>query len=234
MESKYSSLDKLDLKAQAKHKPLDERSLSTDFKEIRIAEEKISHSITISKAKSIDEKEEVVEDEDEATEAEFIALAKKPNIGEACISSDPIARRIATGIKINYMSMRDGETGELHWESTKFGAFSFESEMPERVPKSILTCRYVCREIRFSSREELTKFRIVQRVYFRGQCIEEWFFVFGFVIPGSSNSWEQIIKAAHPDEMFSAEELSGNVTFETAFFDDQLLLCKNLVRIYYV
>lgn len=80
----------------------------------------------------------------------------------------------------------------------------------------------------------MTKFRIEQRVFFRGQCIEEWFFSFGFVIPGSTNSWEQIIEAAAPSEMFSAEELSGHVTFETTFLDDKLVLCKNLVRIFYV
>ena len=80
----------------------------------------------------------------------------------------------------------------------------------------------------------MTKFRIEQRVFFRGQCIEEWFFSFGFVIPGSTNSWEQIIEAAAPSDMFTAEELSGQVTFETTFLDDKLVLCKNLVRIVYV
>lgn len=39
-------------------------------------------------------------DEDEAAEAEFQALLKKPNVGQAMISTDPIARRIAMGIKM--------------------------------------------------------------------------------------------------------------------------------------
>ena len=96
--------------------------------------------------------------------------------------------------------------------------------------------------------------RIEQRVFFNGQCIEgesrnrnaywtcvnvssmsiEWFFKFGFVMPGSTNSWEHVIEAATPGAMLSAEELSGNVTFETSFCDDKLVLCKNLVRIFYV
>jgi retinal rod rhodopsin-sensitive cGMP 3',5'-cyclic phosphodiesterase subunit delta len=62
----------------------------------------------------------------------------------------------------------------------------------------------------------------------------EWFFAFGFVIPGSTNSWEQIIEAAPPSAMLLAEELSGNVTIETSFLDNKLVLCKNLVRVFYV
>jgi retinal rod rhodopsin-sensitive cGMP 3',5'-cyclic phosphodiesterase subunit delta len=71
-------------------------------------------------------------------------------------------------------------------------------------------------------------------VYFRGTCIEEWFFTFGFVMPHSQNSWQQTIDAAPPSEMLPAEVLSGNVIFETSFFDDKTFLCKNSVRIFYV
>lgn len=35
----------------------------------------------------------------------------------------------------------------------------------------------------------------------------EWLFQFGFVIPGSTNSWQQIIEAADADKMLPAEEL---------------------------
>ena len=35
----------------------------------------------------------------------------------------------------------------------------------------------------------------------------EWFFSFGFVIPGSTNSWQQIIEAAPKNEMMSADIL---------------------------
>lgn len=51
---------------------------------------------------------------------------------------------------------------------------------------------------------------------------------------GSRNSWQQTIEAAPPDEMLPAEALSGNVVFETAFYDGDEFLCKNSVRIYYV
>ena len=42
----------------------------------------------------------------------------------------------------------------------------------ERIPKEILECRTVSREIEFSSCMSVDNFRLAQRVYFRGHCIE--------------------------------------------------------------
>ena len=53
-----------------------------------------------------------------------------------------------------------------------------------RVPKKILKCKSVSREINFSSDQQMEKFRLEQKVFFKGNCLEEWFFDFGFVIPG--------------------------------------------------
>ena len=71
---------------------------------------------------------------------------------------------------------------------------------------------------------------------FATDCVvcAEWFFTFGYVMAGSRNSWQQTIDAAPPEEMLPAEALSGNVVFETSFFDGDLFLCKNSVRLYYV
>lgn len=71
-------------------------------------------------------------------------------------------------------------------------------EMNERVPKQILKCSAICREIKFSSVHEINKFRLQQRVYLQGTCIEEWNFDFGFVMPGSTNTWQQIIEVCEP------------------------------------
>ena len=46
-----------------------------------------------------------------------------------------------------------------------------------RVPKKILKCRAVSREINFSSREQLENFRLEQRVLFKGRCIEGILFI---------------------------------------------------------
>jgi retinal rod rhodopsin-sensitive cGMP 3',5'-cyclic phosphodiesterase subunit delta len=65
------------------------------------------------------------------------------------------------------------------------------------------------------------------------QCFAEWFFQFGFVIPGSTNTWQNTIEAADESQMLPARMLTGNVTMETSFYDDELLVGKCLVRIWY-
>ncbi len=45
-------------------------------------------------------------------------------------------------------------------------------EHEARVPKRILKCRAVSREINFSSEEKMEQFRLEQRVYFKGTIIE--------------------------------------------------------------
>ena len=41
-----------------------------------------------------------------------------------------------------------------------------------RVPKKILKCRAVSRELNFSSQEAMEKFRLEQKVLFKGKCLE--------------------------------------------------------------
>lgn len=40
------------------------------------------------------------------------------------------------------------------------------------MPKKILKCKAVSRELNFSSAEQMEKFRLEQKVYFKGQCLE--------------------------------------------------------------
>jgi retinal rod rhodopsin-sensitive cGMP 3',5'-cyclic phosphodiesterase subunit delta len=109
----------------------------------------------------------------------------------------------------------------------------FHREKIARVPAAILQCKAVSREINFTSIQEIQNFRLEQRVFLQGVCMEEWFFVFGFVIPGSTNTWQSTIEAAEQDQMLPAKMLSGNVTMETSFFDDDFLIAKSLVRLFY-
>ena len=41
-----------------------------------------------------------------------------------------------------------------------------------RVPKIILKCRAVPREVKFSSMESMNKFRLEPKVLFKGRCLE--------------------------------------------------------------
>ena len=101
------------------------------------------------------------------------------------------------------------------------------------IPARILKCRAVSREFQFSSVEMLQGLRLEQRIFLQGSCMEEWRFQFGFVIPNSTNTWQQTIEAAEESQMFPASLLNGNVLIETAFYDDDLLVCKMVLRVFY-
>ena len=47
-----------------------------------------------------------------------------------------------------------------------------DREHEARVPKKILKCKAVSREINFSSQEELTNLRLEQKVHFKGRLME--------------------------------------------------------------
>ncbi|CAM9969717.1 unnamed protein product, partial [Hapterophycus canaliculatus] len=63
--------------------------------------------------------------------------------------------------------------------------------------------------------------------------VSGWVFDFGFVIGGSTNSWQQTIESAGEDRMLAAEDLSGRMTIETTFLDGKTMLFKTLVRMFY-
>ena len=41
-----------------------------------------------------------------------------------------------------------------------------------RVPKKVLKCKHVARELNFSSEEELANLRLQQKIHFRGTVME--------------------------------------------------------------
>uniref|UniRef100_A0A4W5RZ33 Retinal rod rhodopsin-sensitive cGMP 3',5'-cyclic phosphodiesterase subunit delta n=4 Tax=Salmonidae TaxID=8015 RepID=A0A4W5RZ33_9TELE len=136
-------------------------------------------------------------------------------------STEDRAKEILKGFKLNWMNLRDAETGKVLWQGTEDLSLP-GVEHEARVPKKILKCKAVSRELNFSSSEKLEKFRLEQKVFFKGQCLEEWFFEFGFVIPNSTNTWQSLIEAAPESQMMPANVLTGNVVIETKFFDDDL------------
>jgi retinal rod rhodopsin-sensitive cGMP 3',5'-cyclic phosphodiesterase subunit delta len=127
------------------------------------------------------------------------------------------------------MNLRDAETGKILWQSTedladpsvehegrrsqlsfiKYLSLYCKFGYLARIPKSILKCKSVSREINFTSERKIEKFRLEQRVFLRDHMIEEWRFDFGFgqpwartyhnlisifvfhpVIPQSTNTWQ--------------------------------------------
>ena len=127
--------------------------------------------------------------------------------------------------------MSDAHTGEVLWQDNDWGELLHERDI--HIPSRILRCRAVSREFQFSSVEMLQGLRLEQRIFFRGGLMEEWHFQFGFVIPNSTNTWQQTIEAAEESKMLPAHALDGNVLIETAFYDGDLLVCKMVLRVFY-
>ncbi|XP_071839857.1 retinal rod rhodopsin-sensitive cGMP 3',5'-cyclic phosphodiesterase subunit delta-like [Apostichopus japonicus] len=143
------------------------------------------------------------------------------------------AEDILKGFKLNWMNLRDAETGRILWQATEDLSVPGK-EHEARVPKRLLKCKSVSREINFSSLEQMNQFRLEQKVLLKGRCLEEWYFDFGFVIPNSTNTWQSLIEAAPEGQMMPASLLSGHVVVETKFFDDNLLVSTSRVRLFYV
>lgn len=133
--------------------------------------------------------------------------------------------------RINSMNMKDGETGELLWQEDYSEKNFWEDEMAAILPKVILTKSVISRETSFTSGQQLSNLRLVQHILLNDLLIEEWKFNLGFLIEGSTNTWQQTIKSA-PNVM-SAETLTGNVVIETSFFEGGDLFGKSKMRIYY-
>ncbi|KAJ2950775.1 hypothetical protein O0L34_g9040 [Tuta absoluta] len=141
--------------------------------------------------------------------------------------------KILQGFQVNWMNLRDADTGKILWQHNEDMSCP-DVEHEARVPKRILKCRVVSREMNFSSIESMEKFRLEQKVLFKGRCLEEWFFEFGYVIPNSTNTWQSVIESAPESQMMPANVLNGNVVIETKFFDGDLLITTSRVRLFYI
>ncbi|XP_016842052.1 retinal rod rhodopsin-sensitive cGMP 3',5'-cyclic phosphodiesterase subunit delta isoform X4 [Nasonia vitripennis] len=144
----------------------------------------------------------------------------------------PRAEDILRGFQINWINLRDADTGKLLWQGNEDLSVP-DIEHEAHVPKKILRCRAVSREINFSTAEPMERFRLEQKVLFKGRCLEEWFFELGFVIPNSTNTWQSLFQAAPESQMMPANVLNGNMVIETKFYDDNLLLATSRLRLFY-
>ena len=148
------------------------------------------------------------------------------------MASYPYDNDRSKGFQLNWMNLRDAETGTVLWQTNKHLSLRGDDEHVARVPSSILSCSAVSREINFSSREIINNFHLKQRVLFHGNCVEEWKFDFGFVIPESTNTWQTLMEAK--PNMKSADILSGHIVIVTKFYDNDELIGTCKIRIFYI
>ena len=144
---------------------------------------------------------------------------------------DETFQKIKKGFRVNHMQMKNGENGEVMWEVNSWD-LNKESHT-ENITKELLKCKRIIRNVNFSSDEKIDELELVQNFFLMGELFETSRFKFGFVIPGSTNDWEQIM-IAKEDGVLPAEVLSGKLQVETLFLIQGKILYKNRILIYYV
>eukprot|EP00761_Pharyngomonas_kirbyi_P010080 gb/GECH01010098.1/.p1 GENE.gb/GECH01010098.1/~~gb/GECH01010098.1/.p1 ORF type:complete len:142 (+),score=8.46 gb/GECH01010098.1/:1-426(+) len=136
-------------------------------------------------------------------------------------------------LRLDRMDVRDAESGNtltsVDWSSKDM----FTGQHALTIPKAILECRAVTRELTFSiGPQPIQDLAVTQKVLLHRTLIEEWHFNFGFAIPSSTNTWSTTLEAA--DEMLPAQTLSGNTVIETTFYDKDESLGTCTTRVFYV
>ena len=149
------------------------------------------------------------------------------------VNQDPAALKIFKGFKLISLALKNSATGKVAWKSNDWTDDVFTTVKEAHLPKEMLTYPAVGREIVFSTEEAIKDFRIEQRVLVHGNAIEQWNYKFGFVIPGSENSWETIVEAAGEGKMLPAEYLSGNMYILTTFYSGSLMISRSVVKVFY-
>jgi retinal rod rhodopsin-sensitive cGMP 3',5'-cyclic phosphodiesterase subunit delta len=93
----------------------------------------------------------------------------------------------------------DADSNELLWsradwpQAKLYDEDEKEEEITVNFPKKILGVSELSRSIEFSTEEKIENLSLMQRMFLNGQEIEDLYFKFGFCIPQSVNTWEQII-----------------------------------------
>jgi retinal rod rhodopsin-sensitive cGMP 3',5'-cyclic phosphodiesterase subunit delta len=158
-------------------------------------------------------------------------------------------QNIRDGFQINWMNM--SSEGKELWKEDFHKTKVFGKKIIVQLPKEILNKKHISREINFSSKEIIKHLRLRQQIKLHGNTskysrlmviivpiltekfeVENWLFDFGFVIPGSTNTWQNTIDAGQ--NVIPAAILSGNVTIETTFCDGNELIGTCDALVYYI
>ena len=162
---------------------------------------------------------------------EYSSMADVKGGSDAAVPTQENRLLSAEEFNIVSMNIRNAENGKVLWAVKDFVLNQDEEEV--RFPREVLKCKALSREIVFFSKHEIKKFSIEQKMSVCGQEVESLNFDFGFVIPNSTNSWDQTI-VADSENMLSAEMLSGNLVVNTYFKSGDQVLAHTQYRVYYV
>lgn len=145
----------------------------------------------------------------------------------------PSSDDLLNGFQINWITVRDVDTGEILWHGNE--DYSNSNKVQEvKFPKRILKCRAVSREIHFSSIESWERLNVVHTVFYKGVVMDELNFDFGLVVSNSNNIQQSIIEAAPEVKMICPDIISGNVEILTNFYNNSTLITSSKIKLFYV
>ena len=140
--------------------------------------------------------------------------------------------KIKRGFKINNILLKDSK-GEIIWQNS----FNLTEKIGKQdLPKEILDYKVITMEINFSSELDIDNLELVQDFYYDDKLIDSSRFSFGFVMPNSTNNWEQIIEV-DPNLKILIEENGikrGNLVANSIFFTKTNIISKNKTILYYI
>lgn len=137
-----------------------------------------------------------------------------------------------SGLKVNWIELRDADTGKMLWEGNEGFATEIDKviEFSARVPKNISKCEAVSLEFNFSSEGALKKCRLEQGIMHKERCLEELNFEFGFIIPNSTSTWKSLIERSQETQKLP---LNDNVVIELKFYEDDRKINTTKIKLYF-
>lgn len=151
--------------------------------------------------------------------------------------------KLNNGYHAHSITIRSMDTGEVLFESTSFfrsfvksrttlDDFRCDVEKKLVLPKRTVSSRAILCSLTFSSEESIQNFNCSTDVYLAGTFLEHWDTSFGFVIPGSTNTWETCIVRSDT-EFVEPYISSGNVIIDSVLRDGELPLRQFKIRLFF-
>ena len=147
--------------------------------------------------------------------------------------------KVMKGLTISDWIIKDAETEEVLYDDRSFFRdylFKRKDPMDQKarkivIPRQTLECRAIAINVTVYSEESVQDLNSVSRLYLDGKFVEKWSFSMGFVIPGSTNTWEAFIVKSDAGYL-DPETLSGHLLVDSVVRDGDLPLLRSNLKIY--
>ena len=147
----------------------------------------------------------------------------------AALPPDPVAH----GFQIESITFFDGISGDEICSVSAMGDLT--GEIHVRLPMQLALQTCVTREIAFTSVEEICDLWLVERLLYEEELVVERRFAVGYVIPGSTNTWSQlVVEDGSSTTLPNVYEQANSIVVEVRFFDGEVYLATKRLHVVYV